>query len=206
MFLETETLSEALSYAKLKDLPKKYDPELGLQWILAVARVRKRNLMCAYSIVERRADGVIQYKKTFGKLSCIDSLLSIHPFMYLDPEAMKMAERTNRRTLSMLYSAHADQIIDSSDEEFKLFQTQYAMDLQLLNMNQEAPRFDRSIVDETEDAVKPKEEEPMKENEAVAMVQDEGECIIEVEDTKTVVKRAYKTRKQQENKEGKNNE
>ena len=46
----------------------------------------------------------------------------------------------------------------------------------------------------------------MKENEAVAMVQDEGECIIEVEDTKTVVKRAYKTRKQQENKEEKNNE
>ena len=129
MFLETETLSEALSYAKLKDLPKKYDPELGLQWILAVALVRKRNLMCAYSIVERRADGVIQYKETFGELSCIGSLVSIHPFMYLDPEAMKMAERTNRRTLSMLYSAHAEQSIDSSNEEFKLFQIQYAMDL-----------------------------------------------------------------------------
>ena len=44
MFLETETLSEALSFAKLKDLPKKFNPELGLTWILAIALIKKKNL------------------------------------------------------------------------------------------------------------------------------------------------------------------
>lgn len=74
MFLETETLSEALSFAKLKDLPKKFNPELGLTWILAIALIKKKNLMNAYAIVEQRADGLIQYKKTFGRLSPIDGL------------------------------------------------------------------------------------------------------------------------------------
>ena len=45
MFLETETLSEALSFAKCKDLPKKFNPELGLTWILAIALIKKKNLM-----------------------------------------------------------------------------------------------------------------------------------------------------------------
>ena len=91
MFLEEETLSEALSFAKLKDLPKKFNPELGLTWILAIALIKKKNLMNAYAIVEQRADGLIQYKKTFGRLSPIDGLISIHPYMYVDEEALGMA-------------------------------------------------------------------------------------------------------------------
>lgn len=45
MFLETETLSEALSFARCKELPKKFNPELGLTWILAIALIKKKNLM-----------------------------------------------------------------------------------------------------------------------------------------------------------------
>lgn len=191
MFLETETLSEALSFAKLKALPKKFNPELGLTWILAIALIKKKNLMNAYAIVEQRADGLIQYKKTFGRLSPIDGLISIHPYMYVDEEALGMAMKANRRTIAMLYTGYADEIIDSDDEKFKVYQLQYAMDMQKLNMNQEKPRFGRSVVEEAEEAeetVNPVIQEELKENETIATIQDEGECVIEVEDAKEAFK------------------
>lgn len=185
MFLETDTLSEALSFARLRELPKKLNPELGLTWILAIALIKKKNLMNAYAIVEQRADGLIEYKKTFGRLSPIDGLISIHPYMYVDEEALGMAMKANRRTIAMHYPGYADEIIDSDDEKFKVCQLQYAMDMQKLNMNQEKPRFGKSVVDEAEEKANPVVEEELKENEAVATVEDEGECIIEVEDAKT---------------------
>lgn len=188
MFLETETLSEALSFAKLKDLPKKFNPELGLTWILAIALIKKKNLMNAYAIVEQRADGLIQYKKTFGRFSPIDGLISIHPYMYVDEEALGMAMKANRRTIAMHYAGYADEIIDSDDEKFKAYQLQYAMDMQKLNMNQEKPRFGKSVVEEAEEAVNPVIEEELKDNEAIATVEDEGECVIEVEDAKEAFK------------------
>lgn len=185
MFLETDTLSEALSFARVGELPKRFNPDLGLTWILAIALIKKKNLMNAYAIVEQRADGLIQYKKTFGKLSPIDGLVSIHPYMYVDEEALGMAMKANRRTIAMHYPAYADDIIYSDDEKFKVYQLQYAMDMQKLNMNQEKPRFGRSVVDEAEEKANPVVEEELKENETVATVEDEGECIIEVEDAKT---------------------
>lgn len=185
MFLETDTLSEALSFARVRELPKKLNPELGLTWILAIALIKKKNLMNAYAIVEQRADGLIEYKKTFGRLSPIDGLISIHPYMYVDDEALSMATKANRRTIAMHYPGYADEIIDSDDEKFKVYQLQYAMDMQKLNMNQEKPRFGKSVVDEAEEKANPVVEEELKENEAVATVEDEGECIIEVEDAKT---------------------
>lgn len=185
MFLETETLSEALSFARVRELPKKFNPELGLTWILAIALIKKKNLMNAYAIVEQRADGLIEYKKTFGRLSPIDGLISIHPYMYVDEEALGMATKANRRTIAMHYPGYADEIIDSDDEKFKVYQLQYAMDMQKMNMNQEKPRFGRSVVDEAEEKANPVQEEELKENETVATVEDEGECIIEVEDAKT---------------------
>ena len=185
MFLETDTLSEALSFARLRELPKKLNPELGLTWILAIALIKKKNLMNAYAIVEQRADGLIEYKKTFGRLSPIDGLISIHPYMYVDEEALGMATKANRRTIAMHYPGYADEIIDSDDEKFKVYQLQYAMDMQKLNMNQEKPRFGKSVVDEAEEKANPVVQEELKENEAVATVEDEGECIIEVEDAKT---------------------
>lgn len=185
MFLETDTLSEALSFARLRELPKKLNPELGLTWILAIALIKKKNLMNAYAIVEQRADGLIEYKKTFGRLSPIDGLISIHPYMYVDEEALGMATKANRRTIAMHYPGYADEIIDSDDEKFKVYQLQYAMDMQKLNMNQEKPRFGKSVVDEAEEKANPVVEEELKENEAVATVEDEGECIIKVEDAKT---------------------
>lgn len=188
MFLEEETLSEALSFAKCKDLPKKFNPELGLTWILAIALIKKKNLMNAYAIVEQRADGLIQYKKTFGRLSPIDGLISIHPYMYVDEEALGMAMKANRRTIAMHYAGYADEIIDSDDEKFKAYQLQYAMDMQKLNMNQEKPRFGKSVVEEAEEAVNPVIEEELKDNEAIATVEDEGECVIEVEDAKEAFK------------------
>lgn len=196
MFLEEETLSEALSFAKCKDLPKKFNPGLRLTWILAIALIKKKNLMNAYAIVEQRADGLIQYKKTFGRLSPIDGLVSIHPYMYVDEEALGIAMKANRRTIAMHYPGYADEIIDSDDEKFKVYQLQYAMDMQKLNMNQEKPRFGKSVVDEAEEALNPALEEELKENETVATVEDEGECIVEVEDAKTAFrpKRGKKAR------------
>lgn len=188
MLLEENTLSEALSFARVKELPKKYKPELGLTWILAIALIKKKNMMTAYAIVEQRADGLIQYKKTFGRLSQIDGLLSIHPYMYVDEEALAMARKANRRTLAMYYSKSSGEIIDSDDEKFAIWQLQYAMDMQKLNMNQEKPRFGKTVVEEAEEAANPVVEEELADNEAIATVEDEGECVIEVEDAKEAFK------------------
>lgn len=200
MFLEENTLSEALTFARVRELPKKYNPELGLTWILAVALIKKKNLMTAYAIVEQRADGLIQYKKTFGRLSPIDGLLSIHPYMYVDEEALAMARKANRRTIAMHYADAAEEIIDSDDEKFSIWQLQYAMDMQKLNMNQGNPRFGKDAVTEAEESVNPVVEEELKDNEVVATVEDEGECVIEVKDAKEAFspKRSRKT-KQEEN-------
>ena len=65
---------------------------------------------------------------------------------------------------------------------------QYAMDMQKLNMNQEKPRFGKSVVEEAEEAANPAQEEELKENETIATVEDEGECIIEVEDAREAFK------------------
>lgn len=185
MFLETETLSEALSFARVRELPKKFNPGLGLTWILAIALIKKKNLMHAYAIVEQRADGLILYKKTFGRLSPIDGLVSIHPYMYVDEDALGMAAKANRRTIAMHYPGYADEIIDSDDDKFKVYQLQYAMDMQKLNMNQEKPRFGKSVVDEAEEKASPVIDDEPNGNETVATVEDEGECIVEVEDAKT---------------------
>lgn len=185
MFLETETLSEALSFARVRELPKKFNPGLGLTWILAIALIKKKNLMHAYAIVEQRADGLILYKKTFGRISPIDGLVSIHPYMYVDEEALGMSMKANRRTIAMHYTGYADEIIDSDDDKFKVYQLQYAMDMQKLNMNQEKPRFGKSVVDEAEEKASPVIDDEPNGNETVATVEDEGECIVEVEDAKT---------------------
>lgn len=55
MFLEENTLSEALTFARVRELPKKYNPELGLTWILAVALIKKKEL-----------DDRIRYRGTEG--------------------------------------------------------------------------------------------------------------------------------------------
>ena len=105
--------------------------------------------------------------------------------MYVDEEALGIAMKANRRTIAMHYPGYADEIIDSDDEKFKVYQLQYAMDMQKLNMNQEKPRFGKSVVEEAEEKANPIVEEELKENEAIATVEDEGEWVIEVEDAKT---------------------
>lgn len=198
MFLEQETLSEALTYAKLRELPKKFNPELGLEWIMAVGLIKKSNLMTAYAIIERRADGVIQYKKVFGRLSRIDSLISVYPFMYVDPEALEVANKTDRSTLALKYNGLMDQIMEADDEQLKVYRLQYAMDMQKLNMNQEKPRFTKSIVEEAENEAREEAEPVLKENETVAFMQDEGEVIMEVVDAEEAFrpKRGRKTKNQ----------
>lgn len=198
MFLEQETLSEALTYAKLRELPKKFNPELGLEWIMAVGLIKKSNLMTAYAIIERRADGVIQYKKVFGRLSRIDSLISVYPFMYVDPEALEVANKTDRSTLALKYNGLMDQIMEADEEQLKVYRLQYAMDMQKLNMNQEKPRFTKSIVEEAENEAREEAEPALKENETVAFMQDEGEVIMEVVDAEEAFrpKRGRKTKNQ----------
>lgn len=88
----------------------------------------------------------------------------------------------------MHYVDAAEEIIDSDDEKFAVWQLQYAMDMQKLNMNQEKPRFGKDAVTEAEEAANPVVEEELAENEAIATVEDEGECVIEVEDAKDAFK------------------
>lgn len=66
-------------------------------------------------------------------------------------------------------------------------------------MNQEKPRFGKSVVEEAEEAANPVVEEVLKENEALATIEDEGECVIEVEDAKTAFrpKKGRKTKKEE---------
>lgn len=155
-------LIRSIVFRQAERLAKEVQSRTGAYLDIGYRSYQKKNLMNAYAIVEQRADGLIQYKKTFGRLSPIDGLISIHPYMYVDEEALGMAMKANRRTIAMHYAGYADEIIDSDDEKFKAYQLQYAMDMQKLNMNQEKPRFGKSVVEEAEEAVNPVIEEELK--------------------------------------------
>lgn len=92
--LKERTLRDALEYACCRDLPKIYceGSEQGY-WIEAIVLVKKCNGDMTYTIARRGGDGMIRYVKDFGRMSGINGLVSIHPYLYLDKSLLGYTEK-----------------------------------------------------------------------------------------------------------------
>lgn len=77
------SLSEALSRARLQELPDEYNDASKLTWIKAVALVKKRDCSTSYCIVKNNTDGNPYVVSDFGSPSVIVSFEKIYPYQFL---------------------------------------------------------------------------------------------------------------------------
>lgn len=81
--IEEDSLTEALSYAKLNCLPNEWE-ERGGVWTKAVVHVLKVNTTKNYAIAVNDGTGNPSIVKDFGSTSRIVLVDKIYPFYYLD--------------------------------------------------------------------------------------------------------------------------
>ena len=76
-----ESLSEALTFTKLRDLPKEDD---GINvYIRAIAHVRKADSSENYAILFKNKNGEDYAIKDFGRLSPIKQIVKVYPYDFL---------------------------------------------------------------------------------------------------------------------------
>ena len=86
MDIKEQSLKDALNKLVLSELPKAYREGDGF-WLEAIVLVRKYDMTHSYAIAKRGADCIIKYTNDFGTIAPIASLISIHPFLFLNKNA-----------------------------------------------------------------------------------------------------------------------
>lgn len=80
---ERLSLIEALSVAKLTELPDEFVPSDGRIWTLAIVYVTKCNTKKNYAIAANNGDGTPRIIQDFGSLAQIVKIEHIYPYYYL---------------------------------------------------------------------------------------------------------------------------
>lgn len=90
----TESLSEVLTYTKLRDIPKEDD---GINvYIRAIAHVKKADNSENYAVIFKDKDGKDYAKKDFGHLSPIKQVIKIYPYDFLQARFLDVC-KTNTK-------------------------------------------------------------------------------------------------------------
>lgn len=122
-----KTLSDVLTKARVKDLPKPYIEGAGF-WMEAIALVRKRDVSESYCLVSRKADGQIVYTYDPGHLSPIAGLLRLFPYVYLDEAQFCSYKDSDLRSfLDELHPGEADAIMAMSSSERAVYVREVGM-------------------------------------------------------------------------------
>lgn len=172
--LKERTLRDALDYSCCRDLPKVLSDVVSGYWIEAIVLVKKRNGDATYAIAKRGGDGIIHYVKDFGRMSGINGLVSIHPYLFLDE--------------SLLGYTHKE--IEAMTEEERVVVYDAAIARQ--RDNREYDMRNNYYEEPTEDLIEMKSqiESFQKEIDGTLMRTDTGvESMIDVEDMADVAKR-----------------
>lgn len=164
MNIKEESLSKALSFVGIPELPKAYREGSGDVWLEALVLVRKMNTTQSYCIAERSSEGKITYKKDFGTMSPILGLVSIHPYKILDIERFipyKTIEQKRKAVVDLLGN-DMKAIVDSmTDSEVETTMLELAIEQQkqvnesmrdgenLMNMLLQAKEETKDSVEET---------------------------------------------------------
>lgn len=84
MNIKEKSLKQALTSARVPELPKQYREGDGEYWLEAIVLVSKRDGTLSYAVAKREMDGAIKYISDYGNMSQIKGLISIHPYTYLN--------------------------------------------------------------------------------------------------------------------------
>lgn len=84
MSIFRESLSDALNWAKIGELPEKQDKRKSKKiWIAAIALVTKVDNSRNYAVVFNDGFGQPRIKKDFGKIALIKSIDELYPYDFL---------------------------------------------------------------------------------------------------------------------------
>lgn len=113
------TLSDALSFASVRELPAADDKQN--EWVYAIALVSKRDGSNAYVIVRKNKEWEAQVVKDFGNISTIAKIEEVYPYLFLDPIFMPVFKGSKREDrISWLESQNAEgNFSDMTPKELK---------------------------------------------------------------------------------------
>lgn len=99
-------------------------------WLKAIALVKRMNGIESYVLAEHRADGYISYVHDFGPLSPIVSLISVHPYMYLEERFRKLGEEASPELLLMEFPDKSGIIMYGDEADQGQLRLQYSINKQ----------------------------------------------------------------------------
>ncbi len=88
MTQEEKTLADALSYAKVVELPAEYKATSMKIWARAIVKVKKYNGRCNYALAINDGSGSPRVVKDFGEMVGIKTFEGIYPYEYVTDEKM----------------------------------------------------------------------------------------------------------------------
>lgn len=86
MTKEEKTLSDAMSYVKVTELPAEHKASNMKVWTRAIVKVRKFNNTANYAIAVNTGSGSPRIVKDFGDVVAIAKVENIYPYEYLSEE------------------------------------------------------------------------------------------------------------------------
>lgn len=195
--IKEESLSRALSFAGCRDLPKAFNPDLGIMWIRAITLVRKKNGNEEFVISEQRATGLINHIADFGSMSPIGSVIRFYPYMYLDDGIRQSCANVNANMLAMQYPDKAGEIFSADGNQLDTIRLQYAIDSQKNGINGYVENTPQDAVEVAEEAEKTEEGAAETPQEDIMTLHEEGSMVIEeVVDLKPAKKKTTRKKKQ----------
>lgn len=158
--LKVQSLNRALEYASLQShgLPRLYVDGRDPFWFMAVVLVRKSTLEECYCIYRRGGDGLLRIVKDCGSgLGIVDTVISIHPYMYLDEARFfpHVGYAEKRRLLSRElaeYTGDSSSVAEMSDAEVDMALIDEGIRRQLLSCDSDLrsnAQFEGSDLDGT---------------------------------------------------------
>ena len=120
----------ALNETRCHDLPKKFSKDSGMFWLKAIVLVKRMNGIESYVLAEQRSDGYISYVHDFGPLSPIVSLISVHPYMYLEERFINLGANASPELLLMEFPDKSGIILYGEEEDMRQLRLQYSINKQ----------------------------------------------------------------------------
>lgn len=127
---EQISLTDALSEARLPELPKEWENK-SIHWAMAIVKVRKNNMKVNYAIAENDGEDKPIIVKDFGSSAKIVEILEIRPYAHLndlyipdlrnkqDITKYLVANRVSEKYISNLLSTKKEDGSEKSEEEKK---------------------------------------------------------------------------------------
>ena len=214
--LKVQSLNRALEYASLQShgLPRLYVDGRDPFWFMAVVLVRKSTLEECYCIYRRGGDGLLRIVKDCGSgLGIVDTVISIHPYMYLDEARFfpRVGYAEKRRLLSRElaeYAGDSSSVAEMSDAEVDMALIDEGIRRQLLSCDSDLrsnAQFEGSDLDGTrrEDLQEMEFQRELSRMKSSCVSRDEIDAFVRAHEDEVAANRAIQSIEEADDKEEK---